>query len=215
MQIRKSIAIAAAGAIAVVGLGTTGAVADKVIGSKGIKQDAIKSKHIKDGTVKPRDLASGLLDKVNTSAKSSVDVQVAQLEEGTLIEKIGGPINDNNTDLDTTLTLAKGTYLVTVDGSFFNRAGALGADVYPQLSLQVESGEAPGFQWQQDGDISPNALLPEVINRHISVSGTTVLTLEKKTTIGLVAHGYTSTQGSQGSGQIEVDKATLTASKIG
>jgi len=184
-----------------------------MVGSKQIKDDAVKSRHINDGSIKKRDLSNGVQEDL--AAANKVEVATAKMSDATTIEHIGGPINANNTPLDTKLTLKPGTYLVTVDGSFFNDAGDLGADVYPQLSLWLDKNPDGEFDWQDDeGDISPNALLPGVKDRHIAVSGNTVITLDKKTDVGLVAHGYTSTQGSEGSGQITVDKALITATKI-
>lgn len=221
MNIRKSVAIAAAGAVAVVGLGASGAVADRMIGSKQLKQNAVKSKHIKNGTIKGKDLAKGLRKKVNAPGEQgpagkdgTVAWQTATMANPTTIEHIGGSINADYTPLETSLTLQPGTYVVTVDGSFFNTNGDFGADVYPQISLWVERNGDEGFQWQDDGDISPNALIPSVADRHIAVSGNSVLTVTEETEIALIAHGYTSTKGSQGSGDILVDKATLTAAKI-
>ncbi|WP_110206677.1 collagen-like triple helix repeat-containing protein [Nocardioides daejeonensis] len=233
MHIRKNVAAVAAGALIIVGLGATGAVAGQMVGSKQIKDDAVKSRHINDGAVKEKDLSKSVQSKLAATGEKGdkgdkgdageqgpagpagqVEIVTAKLDGAKLINAIGGSINANYTDLETGIELEAGTYLVTVDGSFFNKAGDLGADVYPQISVWVENNDVAGFQWQTDGDISPNALLPQVKDRHIAVSGNTVITLSKKTRVGLIAHGYTSTQGAEGSGNIEVDKALITATKI-
>lgn len=231
MKIRKSIAIAAAGAVAVVGLGTTGAVAGKMVGSQQIKKNAVTSKHIKknavksghivDGTIKARDLKGNLKAKIQDGAKSDVQVEVAEMDaEVTTIKHIGGSINDNNTALDgTELSLPAGEYLVTVDGAFMKNEAAAdtwGTDIFPQISLFVDKSGDGNFQWQEDeGDISPNTLMTEAADRHLFVSGTTVLNLDEETDVSLLAFGYAADQSSKASGDIDVIEARITASKIG
>ena len=231
MSIRKSIAVAAAGAVAIVGLGTTGAVAGKMVGSQQIKKNAVKSKqiaknavksgHIADGAVAARDLRPNLVNKIKVGVQSGVQVEVAEMKpETTTINKIGGPIADNKTEVEgTELTLKKGTYLVTVDGAFKKAEDAAetwGTEIYPQLSLFIDHEDDGNYDWEAgEGDISPNALMPEAADRHIQVSGTTVVTLEKKTPLSLLAFGYAADGSSKASGEIDVIDATLTASKIG
>ena len=129
------------------------------------------------------------------------------------IATIGGPINTGNTNLDTGLTLPAGKYVVTVDAAFeSNQAGNPAVEVYPQVSLWIDRDDNGEFTWQTgEGDISPNAIMPVAANRHISASGITQVTLTEETYVGLVAHGYTSTQGSERSGEIKVVRAVIGA----
>ena len=136
--------------------------------------------------------------------------------ETTMIKTIGGPINDGSTDLGTGLDLAKGTYLVTVYGGFESAkdSTAPSVDVYPQFSVWVDKNVDGEFDWKTEGTISPNALMPNTANRHISTSGTTVITLDADAYVGLRAFGYTSTQGSERSNEIFVRDAVITATPI-
>lgn len=228
--VRKNIAILVLAAVAALGLTTTGAVAgiglgkatvgswhikDGTIKSKDIKDGKVKSPDIKDGGIKPHDLHPAVRDNINQPGTRGV--QVATLEAPVTITDIGGPINDNNTDTGVSLTLPAGEYLVTVDGAFMSGAAASDPDVeiHPQLSLWLDHDGDGGFMWQNgEGDISPNALMPTAADRHISVSGSTVVSLAKETDIGLLAFGYAEDQSSKRSGEIDVIAATLTATPL-
>lgn len=146
----------------------------------------------------------------------ALNFQFAQLAEAKTITTIGGPINTNFTNLDTKITLAAGTYVVNVSGSFISdQAAAAGSpDVYPQLSLWLDKNKDNQYSWQTEGDISPNALMPRAKNRHISVSGTSILVLTEATDVKLLAFGYDADQQSNRSGEIKVDRAVITAAKI-
>lgn len=237
MSVWKSrTAAVAVGATVVVGLGATGSVAADLITSKDIKNETIKSKDVKDGTLKGGDVKDGTLTGADVTdgsigladlapaargaAAQGVGVngtEVATLGNDVVIAKIGGPINDNNTNLNTALTLPAGTYLVTVDGAFESSVDASDAsvDVFPQLSLWLDKNGDNAFRWQDgEGDISPNTLMPTVKNRHRSVSGTTVITLTAPTKVGLLAFGYDENQGTARSGEIKVTAATITATPL-
>ncbi|WGX99125.1 hypothetical protein [Nocardioides sp. L-11A] len=224
MSVWKSRTIAVAvGATLVVGLGASGSVAAGLITSKDIKNNTITSKDIKNGAIKAKDVKDGSLEVADLAptAKAALTtgvggVQVATLAADTTIAKIGGPINDNNTNLNTGLTLPAGKYVVTVDGAFESAvASSSAADVFPQLSLWLDKNGDNKFRWQDgEGDISPNALMPTAKNLHISVSGTTVLTLTQPTRVGLLAFGYASDQSEARSGEIKVIDATLTATPL-
>ncbi|TQK71691.1 hypothetical protein [Nocardioides sp. SLBN-35] len=238
MSVWKSrTAAVAVGATIVVGLGASGSVAAGLITSKDIKNETIKSKDVKDGTLKGNDVKDGGLTGADIAdgsialadlapgargAAPAQGVGVNGLEAATLaapvtVAHIGGPINDNNTNLNTSLTLPAGTYLVTVDGSFERSASPdnPAVDVFPQLSLWLDKNGDNAFKWQDgEGDISPNTLLPTVTGRHRSVSGTTVITLTAPTKVGLLAFGYDSAQGTEGSGDIKVTAATITATPL-
>jgi hypothetical protein len=150
--------------------------------------------------------------------KDGVFVQdAATLAAPKKIVNIGGPINTNNTDLGVKLTLPAGKYLLTVDGAFMAAAdsSAPTVSVWPQLSLWIDKSKDGAFQWQQgEGDISPNALMPNQKDRHIWVHGSSVVELTEELNVGLLAFGYTSTQGSERSNEIDVIRATLTATPI-
>jgi len=140
----------------------------------------------------------------------------AALTAPKVITTIGGPINDGYTDLVTNVALAAGTYLVTIDAAFDSAVDAAdpSVEVYPQVSLWIDRDGDNDFTWQDEGDISPNAVMPVAKNRHVSSSGITQITLTEPTEIGLVAHGYTSTQGSERSGEINVVRAVLGTIKV-
>ncbi len=140
----------------------------------------------------------------------------ASLTAPVAIKTIGGPINDGYTDLNTSKTLPAGTYIVTVDAAFESAQAAADplVEVYPQVSLWIDKNRDNKFSWQTEGDISPNAIMPVAKNRHISTSGVTQVTLTEATKVGLVAHGYSSTQGTERSGEIDVVRAVLGALRV-
>ena len=227
----RTAAVVTAAAL-VVGLGAGTATAGKLVGSKDIAKNAVTSKHIKNGTVKKADLSDGVkkaLDRSGTQgpagpagpagadgADAAVNVTTARLTDSTPIDKIGGPINDNNTNLETGFTLQPGTYVVTVSGAFENNTAATtDVNVYPQISLWLDKNKDGAFRWQDgEGDISPNARMSLTQGRHVSVSGTTVITLDAETPVGLLAHGYAEDTSDKRSGEIDVIDAVLTATKI-
>lgn len=266
MRVHKPIAVTAAGTMLVIGLGTTGAVADRLIGSAQIKADAVKSKHIDNGAVSSSDLSASVrsqLSKAGTpgpkgetgvtgapgpagatgapgapgspgakgdkgdpgapgapGANASIVFKRAAAASQPLVTNIGGPIKNRYTDLNTSITLQPGTYQLTVNGEFLNNT-ALGAEdkVYPQLSIWMDRDNDNEFDWSADpglneGSISPNALMPTPVGRHISVSGSTVLTLTAATEVQLVAFGYDENQGTAGSGTIRVSRAEIAAFKV-
>lgn len=232
-------AVVVGGAV-IVGLGATGAVAGKLVTSAGIanntirsidvrdgnlrgvdlSRESIASGHIRNGTIRMGDLSTSVRDAIAGPATAPADgisgLEAASLDAPVTIADIGGSINDRNTDLETGLTLPAGRYLVTVDGSFeSDTAATTAADVYPQLSLWIDRSGDGDFQWQSDeGDISPNALMPTAAKRHIAVSGSTVIELTEATYVGLLGFGYDSAQGTARSGEIDVTSATITATPL-
>ncbi|MFS3129422.1 hypothetical protein ACLM5J_13560 [Nocardioides sp. Bht2] len=227
-------AAVAAGALIVVGFGTTGAVADRLIGSSQIKKNAVTSKHIANGTISSSDLSSSVRKQLAKTGKTgpagargpagpagSISFEHAVMAGTPVVDNIGGSIKERYTDLDTSITLQPGTYQISVDGSFINGT-ALDADakVYPQLSVWIDKNKDGKFDWNADaslneGSISPNALIPTVIGRHIQVSGSTVLTVSAPTTVQLVAFGYDAAEQSTGAGTIKVNAAEISALKVG
>ena len=222
---------------------TGASVTDGSLTGADIKDGSLKKKDIKTGAVSESRLSKGVRNKLNepsTTVSGSPGAAGAKGDTGAAgskgdkgdkgpagilgsladslaapmaIAKIGGPINANNTDLHTGLTLPAGTYIVTVDAAFeSSQAGDAAVEVYPQVSLWIDRDDNGAFTWQTgEGDISPNAIMPRAANRHISASGLTHVTLTEETYVGLVAHGYTSTQGSERSGQINVVRAVIGA----
>ncbi len=224
------------GAVIVMALGATGATAAQLITSADIKNETITTSDVMNGSLTGADLATGgitgtdlkdgsvVLNDLSPGTQSilrpktgTTGVKVDVLAGDKTITNIGGPINANHTDLETGVTLPAGTYLVTVDGDFEANTAAAdpSVDVYPQLSLWLDLDDSGTFTWQNgEGSISPNALMPDAANRHISTSGSTVIELTTSTYVGLVAFGYDSAQGTARSGEIDVIKATVTATPL-
>lgn len=215
-------------------------IAQQDIGPGGVSgSDGPGDAELQAGTVGKKDLSANLLTWLGQQAgqgpkgdkgdkgddgeagapgKDGVfTLQASSLAAPKPVEHIGGPINDNATNLGVDLTLPAGSYVVTVDGAFSSDAAAAdpSVDVWPQLSLWLDRNGDGAFRWQDgEGDISPNALMPTKADRHIWVHGTTVVTLDTETKVGLLGFGYTSTQGSERSGEIDVVRATLTATPL-
>jgi hypothetical protein len=124
---------------------------------------------------------------------------------------IGGSIGTNHTPLPgSILSLPAGAYLIQVYGAFQianTDGGAIecdlfpGVDIWPQLTFWVDD-NANNVYDGGEGIISPNVLMPECNGRHANVSGEIVISLEATTSVGLVAFGYTSTGGTEGTGDI-------------
>jgi hypothetical protein len=139
----------------------------------------------------------------------------------TSIASIGGPINERQTPLGMVEGLAPGTYIVTVDAAFESDTASTdaGLEVYPQVSLFLDKDGDGRLDYSPDpaldeGIISPNAIMPNAANRHISASGVAMVQLTGAQKIGLVAFGYTSTQGNERSGDIDVVRAVVGAMKV-
>lgn len=271
MRVQPVVAVVATGAVFAVGLQTSGAVADRLIGSAQIKSDAVRSRHIANATITSSDLSAKLRQQMAaagapgpkgatgpagapgaqgpqgdagaqgpqgdtgpagapgaTGARGAtgapgVDASIvfrhAAADQRT-IDDIGGSIRTRYTDLATSITLAPGTYQLTVDGDFSN-ASALDPDVgvYPQLSVWIDRDNDDEFDYSPDpalseGSISPNGLMPAQVGRHLHVAGTTVLTVASPTEVRLVAFGYDSEGGTTGSGQIRVERGEISALKV-
>lgn len=211
-------AAVALGASIIVGLGATGAMAANLITNSDIQPESITGSRIKNGSLSVQDFTPAT-DKVFRNTTGTTGVKVATLANTTAIANIGGPINANNTNLGTGVTLAAGKYLVTVSGDFENNTAATddAVDTYPQLSLWLDHNNNGDFEWnapKPEGDISPNATMPHAKGRHISVSGTTVITLDKTTKVGLIGFGYNSDGSAARGGDIDVTNATITATPL-
>jgi hypothetical protein len=187
------------------------------INSGDIKDNTIRSQDVRDGGLKLKDLSDWTERNLSRDSDSFADTTGNALADPKTIEKIGGPINDNNTDLDVGITLEPGRYVVTVDGSFISdqAAGEGTPAVWPQLSLWIDRNDDGNFQWQAlEGDISPNALMPTAAKRHISVHGSTVIDVDEITNVGLLGFGYAADGSDARSGEIKVNRAVLTATPL-
>ena len=226
----------ALGAVLLVGVGATGATAAKLITGSQIKDGTITAADVANNSLRGTDIADssltgkdiydgtvGLYD-LNKATQNYLRPQsgtkgvwAVRASGDDTIEHIGGSINANNTDLNTKMTLPAGRWLVHVDGTFESATAAAdpAVDVYPQLSLWLDRNGDDEFRWQEDeGSISPNALMPTAKNRHISTSGSTIITLDEPTKVGLLAFGYASNEGTARSGEIKVTSAVLTATPL-
>jgi len=218
------LALLAGGAGYAAGQIDSGDIEDETILSRDVKDGKLRLKDLSDGTQKNlqgqdgKDGQDGEDGQDGQDGKDAfADMQVAALAQSTPIENIGGGINQNNTDLGVKLTLEPGKYLVTIDGAFISdqAAGDGTPAVWPQLSLWIDRSADGSFQWQEnEGDISPNALMPPAADRHISVHGSTIVTVEETTEIGLLGFGYAADQSTARSGEIDVNRAVLTATPL-
>ena len=193
---------------------TTGAQGLKgETGAAGAKGDA-------GGHSGSRRVAKGDKGDAGPQGPAGVVAPVSAVFPVTPIANIGGPINTNQTVLGMVENLAAGTYIVTVDAAFESTvAGNPDVEVYPQVSLFIDKNGNGRLDYSADstaneGIISPNAIMPSAANRHISASGVAMVTLTATQKIGLVAFGYTSTQGNERSGEIKVVRAVVGALKV-
>lgn len=211
----SKVAAVTAGAVVLTGLGSVGvATAGQLIGSPQIKDESIKSKDIRDGQVRASDLNGKVNKSIERAAASGIQHAAGQ---DTVIENIGGSISDRFTKVEgAELTLGKGTYVFTLSGAFISdtAAAADSAPVYPQVSLWLDKNNNDEFEWRDDeGSISPNALMPTAKDRHVSASGTTVITLDKKTTVKVLAFGYAGDTSAARSGEIKAVDVSLVAER--
>lgn len=149
-------------------------------------------------------------------AKAQV-MTVASLDAPKAIVNIGGPINTQGTKLGLGMKLKRGTYLVTVSGQINRTDTAATPDkqTQPQLSLWLDKNADGAFTWQTEGSISPNATIPDLKDRSVTVSGQAVVKVTASTwDVDLVAHGYNNDQSAAGSGELSVGSALITAIPI-
>lgn len=134
------------------------------------------------------------------------------------VKQGGSILNGGGTDAGVSLTLDKGTYLVTVDGSFIRQQDSTDPDaqVWPQLSIWVDQNHDSVFNSFDEGDISPNGLIPNIKDRHIQVDGTSVIKVaEEGTVVSVVAIAYAGVPGYSYGGDVELTRSELTAIKVG
>ncbi len=164
--INSRFAVVAVAVVALFAIGTSGAVAAHLIGSKDIKNNSIKSHDIKDNTIKSHDIKDGTIKTGDLNAAtiaalkqqaSGAPVQTplgAQLAANstspvTTIAQIGGSFGKftgtvNATKLDE-VTLPAGTYQLSADG-FFHSTAATSGLTRLQLAIRVDD----GTDWGQD-----------------------------------------------------------------
>lgn len=226
---RKAIAIVAASVLALGTLTTGGAVAADKIGPKDIRSNAVRSGHLKDGTVKKRDLADGVQRQLEKSGKQGAtgktgpagprgekgekgdpasDVKggfAGKIEDAALIENIGGKFAERKTQVGKSMTLEPGTYLINGYAGF-DRIND-GEDTSPvlQLAIRSESGQEMGTAFTGE---FPSGNIEQ------STSVTRVVTLDKTTDVNAYVFGYNADGSSRGSGNYAAG-VSVTAVRVG
>jgi hypothetical protein len=179
------------GAALMLGLGATGsAVADRMIGSKAIKNNSIRSVDVHNGTLALRDLRPGLADRIRQPgpagpAGTPGQALVANVEtpanpnyNGVHVVTVGSvatssPAPDTNTGANlfaSPVNLPAGQYLVHATVQFFDFTGAAEADDYGVARLFLDGAEVPSSAiW------SP--AVPDDGNNGAQASGTIVVTV--------------------------------------
>jgi hypothetical protein len=119
-----------------------------------------------------------------------------------LIEFIGGPYFDPARGFTTlgTFTLPTGTWTVNTS-VVFKRTVSGDAGVRPQVGLRVGQGTASP-DWGTDlGTIGGNDI-SKVKNKELWGTAQGQITVTSPTTVGIYGHGFTDTEGSEGSNEI-------------
>ena len=91
---RNKLVLLASAGMLTVGLGTTGAVAADMIGSKDIKDNSIGSVDIRDGSIRYRDLHSSVTDKFD-AMQGEIDALQSQVDD--LEARVGDLENSSTT----------------------------------------------------------------------------------------------------------------------
>lgn len=131
--------------------------------------------------------------------------------EPKLIEFIGGPYFDPDRGFTTlgTFTLPAGTWTVNTS-VVFKRIVAGDAGVRPQVGLRVGQGTASP-DWGTDlGTVGGNDI-SKVKNKELWGTAQGRVTVTAPTTVGIYGHGFTDTEGSEGSNEIS---AAITVSLV-
>lgn len=122
--------------------------------------------------------------------------------EPKLIEFIGGPYFDPDRGFTTlgTFTLPVGTWTVNTS-VVFKRTVAGDAGVRPQVGLRIGQGTASP-DWGTDlGTVGGNDI-SKVKNKELWGAAQGQITVTAPTTVGIYGHGFTDTEGSEGSNEI-------------
>lgn len=219
----KAIAIVAASVLALGTLTTGGAVAAAKVGAKDIRSDAVRSSHLKDGTVKKRDLAEGVQEKLDRTSKPGAkgpkgdkgdkgdpasDIKGglgANFGGYATIDKIGGRFAENRTEVGT-FELAPGTYLINGYAMFDRVDDSDGSSPVLQLAIRGADGSEYGTAFTGE--------FPAKGNLEQTASVTKVITVTKKTEIKVYGFGYNADQSAKGSGNYTV-YAQVSAVRVG
>ncbi len=211
---KKNIVIVALAVVAALAITTTGAVAGVDIVRKG----SIGSWHIKDDTVRAKDLKPNLRQKVANGNKALRKIEQNQADwseqneivpiysESTkdqIITQTGGSWGTleapNATQLDA-VTLPAGRYVLTTEG-FFTEAGGDGNPDPAQMQVAVRM--ADGTKWGVDLGtcFTTTGTAP---GRDYTCSTTRVVTLESETEVLVFGFGYNvEDQSGSNSGEFE------------
>lgn len=128
--------------------------------------------------------------------------EVTKTFEPVLIKYIGGPYFDPDRGYTTigTFTLQPGTWTVSTS-VVFKRTVAGDAGVRPQVGLRVGQGTASP-DWGTDlGTVGGNDI-SKVKNKELWGTAQGRITVTAPTTVGVYGHGFTDTEGSEGSNEI-------------
>lgn len=218
----KTVALVAASVLAIGALSTGGAVAADKIGAKDIKNDAVRSEHIKDGAVKKRDLAPAVQRLLGQAGKPgkvgpagprgqkgergekgpkgdpASDVNggiAAQLDETVTIANIGGSFATRATEVGT-LTLEPGTYLVNGYAGFDRLDNAQASSPILQLAIRGVDGST----WGADYGTAFTGQFPATGDVEQTASSTRVITVEEETEVQVFVFGYNADKSANGSG---------------
>jgi hypothetical protein len=208
--------------VALFAIGTTGATAARLIGSKDIKDNSVKSRDLRDGTITTQDLDAATIAELKGSPVTPAPAPVqtplgAQLaanstSDVTEVANIGGSFGKFTATVRATkldeVTLPAGTYQLSADG-FFHSTVATSGLTRLQLAIRVDD----GTDWGQDlGTCFTDAASP-LADREATCSSTRVVTVAAPTAVEVFAFGYADDQGSADSGKF-VAQSYLSAIKV-
>ncbi|HEX6875942.1 MAG TPA: hypothetical protein VF165_09815 [Nocardioidaceae bacterium] len=116
------------------------------------------------------------------------------------VEQIGGSFTANATKLGE-FTLEPGTYQLSSDGFFTNKAATSGQT---QMQLALRTQPAEGEQWGRDLGTCFTGRIPSVSGRDITCATSRVVTVDAPTTVNVYGFGYEADgQGSADSGKVD------------
>lgn len=156
-----------------------------------------------------------------TAAENKADDALSRTDSGkletekvfqpTLIKYIGGPYFDPDRGFTTlgTFTLQPGTWTLNTS-VVFKRTVAGDAGVRPQVGLRVGQGTASP-DWGTDlGTVGGNDI-SKVKNKELWGTAQGTISVDVPTIVGIYGHGFTDTEGSEGSNEIQ---ATVKVSAV-
>jgi hypothetical protein len=168
------------GAALLLGLGATGtAVADRLIGSKSIKNNSIRSVDVRDGTLKMKDLRPSVVAEINKPGQALVANVITPTNNAFLgLNVVAVPhvaASSAAPDADTGATLASvslpaGKYLVQATAQFFDFDGGDATADYGVTRLFLNGAEVPvSASW--------TPAIPVDANNAAQASGSIVVTV--------------------------------------